>query len=85
MTNINQARGTPTNASEMLELLADANDHILERASSNLDEASGSNKKIDPLILEVSQAAKISGSWNKRPGLKVSRFIMFSHSSQIKL
>ena len=52
-----------------LEILADANDQILERVGTYIDEASGVRKKIDPLLMEVSQKSGIiSGSWNKRPG-----------------
>ena len=52
-----------------LEILADANDQILERVGTYLDEASGIRKKIDPLLIEVTQkTGNISGSWNKRPG-----------------
>jgi hypothetical protein len=55
--------------SRTLEVLADANDHILERVSINVDEASGVRKKSDTMLVEVTQkATPISGSWNKRPG-----------------
>lgn len=53
-----------------LEVLADANDHILERVTINIDEASGVKKNSDPMLIEVlhKSTAFISGSWNKRPG-----------------
>jgi len=55
-----------------LEILADANDQILERVGTYIDEASGVRKKIDPLLMEVSQKSGIiSGSWNKQPGAKI--------------
>ena len=58
-----------------LEVLADANDRILERVSINVDEASGVRKKSEPMLVEVSQKAKISGIWNARPGTATSKKI----------
>jgi hypothetical protein len=59
------------NPSDILDMLSDANDQILERINTNLDEASGLKRDIDPVLIEVSSTSivlnqpKISGSWNK--------------------
>ncbi len=51
----------------LLELLADTNDQLLERANTSLDEAAGLKKK-DPVLLEISSPMQqeLSGSWNRR-------------------
>ena len=59
-----------TKAKDILEMLADANDQLLERIQTNLDEAEGLKKEIDPVLVGISstsnQTEHISGSWNKK-------------------
>lgn len=54
---------------DILEMLADANDQLLERIGMHLDEAAGLKKDIDPVLIEVKstvvQDRPISGSWNR--------------------
>ena len=63
----------PGNVPDMLELLTEANDQILEKINTHLDEAEGIRKEADPLLMAVAKqqealkaSTNISGSWNKR-------------------
>ena len=47
------ANGAPIG--DILDMLAEANDQLLERVNTNLDEALGLKKDIDPVLVEVSQ------------------------------
>ncbi|XP_046397654.1 exosome component 10 [Ischnura elegans] len=56
---------------EKFDLLLDANDMILERVNSTLDELSGIRRNPQPQLIEVTPTAPkpVSGSWNKlQPG-----------------
>ena len=63
---------TGEHVADMMDLLTEANDHILERVNTQLDDAAGLRKTEDPVLLEVTRAhdaqmkTPVSGSWNKR-------------------
>ena len=44
----------PDNPTDMLEMLSEANDQLLERVNTHLDEALGLKKDLDPVLIEVS-------------------------------
>ncbi|XP_071450937.1 exosome complex component 10 homolog isoform X2 [Hetaerina americana] len=52
---------------EKFDLLLDANDMVLERVNSTLDELAGIKRNPQPVLLEVSPSAPkpVSGSWNR--------------------
>ena len=62
--------GVTTKVEDILEMLAEANDNLLERIQTNLDEAEGLKKEIDPVLVGISSSSNqrqhISGSWNKK-------------------
>lgn len=43
----------PVNPTDMLDMLSEANDQLLERVNTHLDEALGLKKDIDPVLVEV--------------------------------
>ena len=63
-----------TKTQDILEMLAEANDQLLERVQTNLDEAEGLKKEIDPVLVGISSSSDkrehISGSWNKKVDAK---------------
>ena len=63
---------TPDNVEDMMDFLTEANDQLLERINTRLDEASGLKKDVDPMLMSVTEngaAVQVSGSWNKRKSL----------------
>lgn len=64
---------TPDNVADMMDFLTEANDQLLERINTNLDEAAGLKKEVDPMLMSVSvrggPPVHVSGSWNKRKSL----------------
>ena len=55
-------RNDSTNTSDILEMLSDFNDQLLERISSNLDEAVGLKTEIDPVLVEITDTRKTDNS-----------------------
>ena len=55
-------RNDSSSSSDILEMLSDFNDQLLERISTNLDEAAGLKKDIDPVLVEITDARKTDQS-----------------------
>jgi len=73
MMRYHGAKGNLTNASkateieEKFDILVDANDQLLEKVGTALDEAAGLKKQDAPLVIAtLSSPKQISGSWNKQ-------------------
>ncbi|KAG8236910.1 hypothetical protein J437_LFUL015236 [Ladona fulva] len=60
---------------EKFDLLLDANDMILERVNSTLDELAGIKKNPQPVLVEVSSSSpkQVSGSWNRNAALDAQK------------
>ena len=55
-------RNDSSSSSDILEMLSDFNDQLLERISTNLDEAAGLKKDIDPVLVEITDTRKTDQS-----------------------
>ena len=55
-------RNDSSNNGDILEMLSDFNDQLLERISSNLDEAVGLKTEIDPVLVEITDTRKTDNS-----------------------
>ena len=51
-------RNDSSSNSDILEMLSDFNDQLLERISTNLDEAAGLKKETDPVLVEITDSRK---------------------------
>ena len=55
-------RNDSSSSSDILEMLSDFNDQLLERISTNLDEAAGLKKDVDPVLVEITDTRKTDQS-----------------------
>jgi len=66
-------RNDSTNTSDILEMLSDFNDQLLERISSNLDEAVGLKTEIDPVLVEITDTRKTDNNVKLLAGKNITR------------